>query len=79
MSPVNRLEDLPQDEHILANDYLVTFPDGFVGPPAPFEVDNWLGARGGTADYGEHTDDVLAELGYGDDEILALRIDGSIW
>ena len=79
VSPVHRLEDLADNEHIRANDYLVTFDDGFTGPPAPFEVDGWLGARGGAADYAEHTDEVLAELGYDDDEVVALKAAGAVW
>ena len=31
------------------------------------------------AAYGEHTDDVLEALGLGDDELLELRANGTIW
>ena len=51
----------------------MTFDDGFVGPPAVFDVDEFRGARGGTADYGEHTDEILAELGYDAEQVLELR------
>ncbi|MDH4146104.1 MAG: CoA transferase, partial [Acidimicrobiia bacterium] len=78
-APVNRMEDLGSDAAVLDNEYLVTYPDGFVGPPAPFEVGEWRGARGVSAEYGEHTDAVLRELGYGDDEMVALRVEGAIW
>jgi len=78
-SPVNRLEDLVDDAHIAANDYLVTFPDGFSGPPAPFEVGGWRGRRSAAADYGEHTDAVLTELGYGEEQLVDLRVAGAIW
>ncbi|MDG2113584.1 MAG: CoA transferase, partial [Actinomycetota bacterium] len=79
VSPVNRLEDLAGDDNIIANEYLVTFDDGFIGQPVPFEVDGYKGARGLAADYGQHTDEVLAELGYDDDEVLQLKIDGAVW
>ncbi len=79
VSPVNRLEQLATDEHILANEYLVTFDDGFVGPPSPFDVDGWRGARGDVAEYGEHTDEILAELGYDDDQILGFKAEGVVW
>ncbi len=79
VAPVNRLEDLADDDHIKANEYLVTFDDGFTGPPAPFEVDRWQGARGSAAEYGQHTDEVLAELGLDDGEILALKAAGAVW
>ena len=78
VSPVNRIEELASDEQVLANEYLVTFPDGFVGPPAPFEVDDWRGGRRLTAAYGEHTDEILAELGYATDELIDLRAEGAI-
>jgi crotonobetainyl-CoA:carnitine CoA-transferase CaiB-like acyl-CoA transferase len=79
VSPVNRLEDLADNEQILANEYLVTFDDGFVGPPAPFEVDDWRGARGEAAEYAQHTDEVLAELGFDEDAVLALKAAGAVW
>ena len=79
VSPVNRLEDLADNDHILANEYLVTFDDGFIGTPAPFDVDDWRGARGLAADYSEHTDQILDELGYDDDSILDLRTQGAVW
>jgi crotonobetainyl-CoA:carnitine CoA-transferase CaiB-like acyl-CoA transferase len=79
VSPVNRIEDLATDESILANDYLVTFEDGFVGPPVPFEVDGFGGVRGNTADYAAHTDEILSELGYDDQQVLELRIQEAIW
>ncbi len=78
-SPVNRLEDLATNDHILANEYLVTFDDGFVGPPALFDVDGYKGARGLAADYAQHTDEVLGELGYDDEQILQLKVDGAAW
>jgi crotonobetainyl-CoA:carnitine CoA-transferase CaiB-like acyl-CoA transferase len=79
VSPVNRLEDLATDENIIANEYLVTFDDGFVGPPTVFDIDGFKGVRGPTADYSEHTDSVLADLGYDDEAILNLRAEGAIW
>ncbi|MDG2114421.1 MAG: CoA transferase, partial [Actinomycetota bacterium] len=79
VGPVHELEDLAADESILVNDYLATFPDGFVAPPTPFDVDGFKGARGAAAEYGEHTDELLAEYGYSDDEILDLRINGAVW
>ncbi|WP_419553738.1 CaiB/BaiF CoA transferase family protein [Candidatus Poriferisodalis sp.] len=78
VSPVNRVEDLADNPDILANEYLVTYDDGFIGPPAMLEVDEFRGARGGTADYGEHTDEVLTELGRSGADIAELRNDGII-
>jgi crotonobetainyl-CoA:carnitine CoA-transferase CaiB-like acyl-CoA transferase len=78
-APVNRLEDLPAQPQVLANEYLVQFPDGFTGSPAPFEVNGWRGARTVAGSYSEHTDEVLTELGLSDEEILELRTEGTIW
>jgi len=79
VSPVHTVDQLADDDHIAANEYLVTFDDGFVGPPAPFEVDEWRGARGLAAGYGQHTDEVLSELGFADAEVLTLKATGAIW
>ncbi len=79
VAPVNRLEDLADNDHIKANEYLVDYDDGFVGPPAPFEVDDWRGARGEAASYGQHTDAVLSELGYDAEEILMLKATDAVW
>jgi crotonobetainyl-CoA:carnitine CoA-transferase CaiB-like acyl-CoA transferase len=78
-APVNRTEDLPRDPQVLANDYLVTFPDGFVGTPTPFDINSWGGTRGTAAEYSQHTDEILAELGHDDDQRLQLRAEGAIW
>ncbi|MEM8925500.1 MAG: CoA transferase [Actinomycetota bacterium] len=79
VAPVNRLEDLADDEHIWANEYLIRFDDGWIGPPGPFDVDGFKGARGEAAHYGQHTDEVLAALGYDDAEVLNLRAGGAVW
>ncbi|MEL7159066.1 MAG: CoA transferase, partial [Actinomycetota bacterium] len=79
VAPVNRLEDLATDEHVLANDYLVRFDDGWLGPPTPFDVDHFKGERGAAAAYAEHTDEVLADLGYDEDAIVQLKAAGAVW
>ena len=78
-APVNRLEDLPADPQVLANDYLATFPDGFTATPTPFEVNGWGGVRGVAAGYSQHTDEILAELGVDEDTRNQLRVDGTVW
>lgn len=78
-SPVNRIEQIPNDPQVLANGYLHTFPDGTVAPPTPFEVNGWQGVPGVAAAYSEHTDEILAELGLDDEARTALRASGTIW
>ena len=79
VAPVNRIGDLAGDEQVRANGYLGAFADGFVGSPVPFDVDGWHRFDAVAAAYGEHTDEVLAELGLSADEVLQARIDGAIW
>jgi crotonobetainyl-CoA:carnitine CoA-transferase CaiB-like acyl-CoA transferase len=78
-SPVNRLEDLVDDAQVRANEYLVPFPDGFTATPTPFEVNGWQGARTIAADYNEHTDAILDDLGYDEEQRVRLRTEGTIW
>ena len=78
-APVNTLADLANDEQAWANDFWVRFPDGFVGTPAPFEIDGWPGLQHRASEYGEHTDVVLGELGYEPDEIVEMRANSTIW
>ena len=78
-SPVHRIEELADAEQILANGYLGTFADGFVGAPVPFDVDGWRPFDAVAAAYGQHTDEVLAEVGISPDEVMQARIDGAVW
>jgi crotonobetainyl-CoA:carnitine CoA-transferase CaiB-like acyl-CoA transferase len=78
-APVNQVTDLVKDQYVRENEYLVGFPDGFVGPAAPFEVGEWRGHRATAAEYGEHTDEILAELGFDEEELVDLRVAGAVW
>jgi len=78
-APVNRIEDIPDDVQVRANDFVVDFPDGFTGVPLPFHVDGWHDPGTVAAEYGQHTDAVLTELGLTPEEIMELRVDGTVW
>ena len=66
-------------EHIAPEDQSVrTMTAGRRWASVP-DVDEFRGARGSTADYGEHTDEILAELGYDDEQVLNLKAASAVW
>ncbi|MCW2527396.1 MAG: fldA 4 [Pseudonocardiales bacterium] len=74
--------EIPDDPHVRENGFVVDveYADGvhpLVATPAQFDEQ-----RGGTAvrapRHGEHTDEVLAELGLSMDEILKYKLDGAV-
>jgi crotonobetainyl-CoA:carnitine CoA-transferase CaiB-like acyl-CoA transferase len=80
--PVQKTGELANDPQVIANGYLAEVEDEvgrrlrLVAPPVVFDGAPYR-TRGGP-DHGANTDEVLAELGYGVDEILELKIDGAI-
>ncbi len=79
VAPVNRLEDLVDDEQVRANGYLTELDDGWVMPNMPFTLKGYEPGRRAAPGYGADTETVLKEIGLSDEEILALRIDGAIF
>ena len=82
-APINRPEDMFEDPHLLASGGLgdVTLPDGRTTklPLLPIELDGHRPTRGGSLPRpGEHTREVLRELGYGDAEIDRMTADGAV-
>ncbi|MPY95066.1 MAG: hypothetical protein GEV08_19005 [Acidimicrobiia bacterium] len=78
-APVNDVHDVVADGHLRHDAYLPEYPDGFVAPRAPFEVGDWRQTTTTAAAYGQHTDEVLAELGLDAHELEELRVNGTIW
>jgi crotonobetainyl-CoA:carnitine CoA-transferase CaiB-like acyl-CoA transferase len=82
-APITRPEDLFDDPHLRATGGLapLTLPDGreTLTPLLPLTLaGERLALRRNPPRLGEHTDAILASLGYGDEMIAALRADGVI-
>lgn len=81
-SPVQAAREVAEDEQAKASGCFVEVPDGeggvFRAPAAPARFPGAEhGPRGPAPKKGEHTDAVLSELGYGADEIAAMKAAGA--
>jgi crotonobetainyl-CoA:carnitine CoA-transferase CaiB-like acyl-CoA transferase len=80
--PVQKVGELASDVQVVANGFMADVQDeagrrlGLVAPPVRFDGAHYETRR--APGHGEHTDEVLAEIGYDMDEILQLKIDGAI-
>ena len=82
-APVQRLEEVLNDPQAVLNNYVVDFRHPFLGDiklpgfPAYFSA-HTTGTRAPSPKLGEHTDFVLKEIGYSENEITVLRKEGVI-
>jgi crotonobetainyl-CoA:carnitine CoA-transferase CaiB-like acyl-CoA transferase len=80
--PYQRVDELLQDPAVVANGYIGTVerPDGitFPLPAGAVQFDEQPAALHACPDLGEHTDEVLASLGYSWDDIVTLKVKGAI-
>jgi crotonobetainyl-CoA:carnitine CoA-transferase CaiB-like acyl-CoA transferase len=80
-SPVQTPEEIYDDPQTVANGFLghVDYPDGGLRIPAPpVMFDEDAGEPPQAPDFGEHTDQVLTELGYDGERIRRLRAEGVV-
>jgi crotonobetainyl-CoA:carnitine CoA-transferase CaiB-like acyl-CoA transferase len=81
--PVQRIEDVLTDPQALSNGYVVNFEHRTLGKvkvpgyPVQFSA-SYAGTRSAAPALGEHTDSIMMEMGYSDQEILSLRKAGVI-
>jgi crotonobetainyl-CoA:carnitine CoA-transferase CaiB-like acyl-CoA transferase len=78
-SPVQSINELPDDPQVKANDYVVDFEDPVFGTiqmiGMPFELSATPGrVRSAAPEFGQHTEEILTQdLGFSWDEIAALK------
>lgn len=81
-SPVNSVADLADDPHLAATDAWQFVDDPRLGPlrypRPPIRFDGDAGTVGAVPEVGEHTDEILRELGVAGDQIEALRSTGAV-
>ena len=81
--PVQRIEDVLTDPQALSNGYVVDFEHRALGrvkiPGYPVQFSaSYAGTRSSAPGLGEHTDSIMLEMGYSEQEILSLRKAGVI-
>jgi crotonobetainyl-CoA:carnitine CoA-transferase CaiB-like acyl-CoA transferase len=81
-SPVQRPSEVLEDPQVLANHYVADLED-HEGVPfklvtSPLQFNEQPGTARRAPTHGEHTDDVITDLGYSMDELLDLKIKGAV-
>jgi len=81
--PVQQIEDVVRDPQALSNGYMVDFDHRSLGkvkiPGYPVQFSSsQAGTRSSAPALGEHTDSIMKEIGYSDQEIAEARQAGVI-
>lgn len=77
-APFQRVTEMATDRQVVANGYLGTVHDGAVEfslPTGAVQFDEQPAALRRAPEHGQHTDDVLLELGYDWDRIIELKLE----
>ena len=81
-APVQSAEDILQDQQAIANGYVRTMTAGsgeqFQMVPSPLQFDETLPTLHAAPKLGEHTDEVLLEIGLSMEDILERKIAGGV-
>jgi crotonobetainyl-CoA:carnitine CoA-transferase CaiB-like acyl-CoA transferase len=79
VAPINRVEDLLEDEQVRANSLLQMLEDGTQTAKMPFSLRGHEPGLRPSPEHGQHTDEVLAGAGIPPETVDALRTSGAAW
>jgi crotonobetainyl-CoA:carnitine CoA-transferase CaiB-like acyl-CoA transferase len=78
--PVQKASEMHDDPQVIANGYLqdIEYPTGKMALPSPILFDQDAGQPQRAPDHGQHTDEILRELGIDDQQIARYRTSGVV-